>query len=118
MTTEEKLIELTKYTEQEGTELGDLWHLLIDLWEGYSVYMSPEFGQAVEREIDVSLEQAREMFLDDEPALEGARVALSVGDISFGFSTNKPVVNDKDLIEVLKEAIALLEADAFQDGGG
>jgi len=75
---DETLLELQDYANREGTELGELWQMLIELWEGYSIYMSPEFGQHLENEIEVSLEEARRIFSDEFAEVEQTPLAESL----------------------------------------
>jgi len=61
MITNEVLLELENYASREGTELGELWFKLVDLWEGYRSYMDDKFLVSLEETILYSLEEARDM---------------------------------------------------------
>ena len=44
----ERLELLSRY---EGSEMGELWQLLVSLYESYESYVSPEFLKEIEKEI-------------------------------------------------------------------
>jgi uncharacterized membrane protein len=61
MITNEVLLELENYASREGTELGELWFNLVDLWEGYRSYMDEKFLISLEEAILNGLQEAKEM---------------------------------------------------------
>lgn len=52
---DEKAVELQKYADLEGTELGEMCTILCSLF-GYPDYMSEEFFTAIENEITKQLD--------------------------------------------------------------
>lgn len=124
--TEEFLEELHELGRWDGCETGDLVYNLIELYEGCASYASEDFQKVLKDELIelyITLKEEKD-YEDAEKELkaelfpEGStRVKIMIDDLEFSFSTKSKIDNkdDKQLAEVMKEVVRMLEAETLED---
>jgi hypothetical protein len=122
---EELFDELHELAVWEGCETGDLCHSLMDIWEGYSSYMSLDLQQSLENEIrllyGILKEQKDEEDAEKELAKQifgpATRISMKINDLTFEVTLKREVNNrdHKDMALALKEVVAMLEAEEVED---
>jgi hypothetical protein len=125
--TQEFLEELHELGRWDGCETGDLVFNLIDLYESSGrYYASDNFQKSLEGELielytmlkDNKDYEDAENELKTELFTKGTtRVKIIIDDLEFSFSTISKFDNkdDKQLAEILKETVRMLEAETLED---